>query len=130
MKKLSRKDFFESVMPTYDLKDQLLTATQGSGEKALADKYRELRQSGLGCSEAKSEADRWIKTQAALHDPDQIAGGFPKNVTGVGDFGINSSIGAQWKVKIATVDNVVDEIVRTTPYEDLNKFYLNIKLQY
>ena len=105
-------------------------AQKAAREKALADKYRELRQSGLGRSEAKSEADRWIKTQAALHDPDQIAGGFPKNVTGVGDFGINSSIGAQWKDKIATVDNVVDEIVRTTPYEDLNKFYLNIKLQY
>ena len=105
-------------------------AQKAAREKALADKYRELRQSGLGRSEAKSEADRWIKTQAALHDPDQIAGGFPKNVTGVGDFGINSSIGAQWKDKIATVDNVVDEIVRTTPYEDLNKIYLNVKLQY
>ena len=105
-------------------------AQKAAREKALADKYRELRQSGLGRSEAKSEADRWIKTQAALHDPDQIAGGFPKNVTGVGDFGINSSIGVQWKDKIATVDNVVDEIVRTTPYEDLNKIYLNVKLQY
>ena len=105
-------------------------AQKAAREKALADKYRKLRQSGLGRSEAKSEADRWIKTQAALHDPDQIAGGFPKNVTGVGDFGINSSIGVQWKDKIATVDNVVDEIVRTTPYEDLNKIYLNVKLQY
>ena len=105
-------------------------AQKAAREKALADKYRKLRQSGLGRSEAKSEADRWIKTQAALHDPDQIAGGFPKNVTGVGDFGINSSIGVQWKDKIATVDNVVDEIVRSTPYEDLNKIYLNVKLQY
>ena len=104
-------------------------AQKAAREKALADKYSKLRQSGLGRSEAKTEADRWIKTQAALHDPDQIAGGFPKNVTGVGDFGINSSIGAQWKDKIATVDNVVDEIVRTTPFEDLNEIYLNVKLQ-
>ena len=105
-------------------------AQKAARNEALAKKIDELVDSGMSRSEAKSEADRWIKTQAALHDPDQIAGGFPKNVTGVGDFGINSSIGAQWKDKIATVDNVVDEIVRTTPYEDLNKIYLNVKLQY
>ena len=39
MQKLSGKDFFESFMPTYDLKDQLLTATQGSGEKASTSSY-------------------------------------------------------------------------------------------
>ena len=105
-------------------------AQKAARNEALAKKIDELVDSGMSRSEAKSEATRWIKTQAALHDPDQIAGGFPKNVTGVGDFGINSSIGAQWKDKIATVDNVVDEIVRTTPYEDLNKIYLNVKLQY
>ena len=32
-------NFFESFMPTYDLKDQLLTATQGSGEKASTSSY-------------------------------------------------------------------------------------------
>ncbi|MBO4108501.1 hypothetical protein J5566_10005 [Streptococcus suis] len=57
-----------------------------------------------------------------------MAGGFAKNVTGVGDAGINSSIGSQWKTRIGTVDEVVDNIVRTTPYEDLSKIYLNVKL--
>ena len=34
---------------------------------------------------------------AALHEPDQIAGGYAKNVTGLGLFGVNSSIGSQWE---------------------------------
>lgn len=75
------------------------------------------------------EADARIKTQVALHDPDQVAGGFAQNVTGVGDYGVNSSIGSQWKTRIGAVDEVVDEIVRTTPYEDLNQIYLNVKLK-
>ena len=33
---------------------------------------------------------------AALHDPDQVAGGFYNHITGMGDRGINSSIGSQW----------------------------------
>ncbi|MBL6439571.1 hypothetical protein JNE33_03495 [Streptococcus suis] len=57
-----------------------------------------------------------------------MAGGFAKNVTGVGDAQINKAIGSQWKNRIGTVDEVVDEIARTTPYEDLSKIYLNVKL--
>ncbi|MHC3682784.1 polymorphic toxin type 15 domain-containing protein [Streptococcus suis] len=104
------------------------SAQKAARDNALSDKYNELRQSGLNRSEAKTAAESWLKKQAALHDPDQIAGGFAKNVTGVGDAGINSSIGSQWKTRIGTVDEVVDNIVRTTPYEDLSKIYLNVKL--
>ena len=104
------------------------SAQKAARDNALTDKYNELRQSGLNRSEAKNAAESWLKKQAALHDPDQIAGGFAKNVTGVGDAGINSSIGSQWKTRIGTVDEVVDNIVRTTPYEDLSKIYLNVKL--
>ncbi|HEM3214380.1 TPA: hypothetical protein U0918_002010, partial [Streptococcus suis 12814] len=49
-------------------------------------------------------------------------------VTGIGDANINEAIGSQWKTRIGTVDEVVDEIARTTPYEDLSKIYLNVKL--
>ena len=104
------------------------SAQKAARDNALTDKYNELRQSGLNRSEAKNAAESWLKKQAALHDPDQIAGGFAKNVTGVGDAGINSSIGSQWKTRIGTVDEVVDNIVRITPYEDLSKIYLNVKL--
>ncbi|HEM3641757.1 TPA: hypothetical protein U1C36_000856 [Streptococcus suis] len=57
-----------------------------------------------------------------------MAGGFASNVTGVGDAGVNSSIGSQWKSRVGTIDDVIDGLVRTTPYEDLDKIYLNVKL--
>ncbi|NQQ33962.1 hypothetical protein HO875_10600 [Streptococcus suis] len=78
--------------------------------------------------EAEQQAKNWLSTQHALHDPDQIAGGFAKNVTGVGDANINKAIGSKWKSRIIAVDEVVDEIARTTPYKDLSKIYLNVKL--
>ena len=95
-------------------------AQKAARNEALAKKIDELVDSGMSRSEAKSEADRWIKTQAALHDPDQIAGGFPKNVTGVGDFGINSSIGAQWKDKIAGKFRVKSSLSGTPIYSNPN----------
>ncbi|WP_392364306.1 polymorphic toxin type 15 domain-containing protein [Streptococcus suis] len=104
-------------------------AQKAAREAAQADKYNELRNSGLSHSEAKTQSEIWMKTQHALHDPDQIAGGFANKVTGIGDAGVNSSIGSQWKSRIGAVDNIVDELVRTTPYEDLDKIYLNVKLR-
>lgn len=41
---------------------------------------------------------------------------------------MNSSIGSQWKSRVGTIDDVIDGLVRTTPYEDLDKIYLNVKL--
>ncbi|HEM3488587.1 TPA: hypothetical protein U1B28_000160 [Streptococcus suis] len=57
-----------------------------------------------------------------------MAGGFVNNVTGVGDAQINKAIGSKWKSRIIAVDEVVDNVVRQTPYEDLSKIYLNVKL--
>lgn len=54
--------------------------------------------------EAERKAKNWLSNQHALHDPDQIAGGFAQNVTGVGDAGVNSAIGSQWKTRIGAVD--------------------------
>ncbi|HEL2325780.1 TPA: polymorphic toxin type 15 domain-containing protein [Streptococcus suis] len=90
----------------------------------------ELLSDGLvnSLEEAEQQAKNWLSTQHALHDPDQIAGGFANKVTGVGDAQINKAIGLKWKSRIIAVDEVVDEIARTTPYEDLSKIYLNVKL--
>ncbi|HEM3214378.1 TPA: hypothetical protein U0918_002008, partial [Streptococcus suis 12814] len=49
-------------------------------------------------------------------------------VTGVGDAQINKAIGSKWKSRIIAVDEVVDNVVRQTLYEDLSKIYLNVKL--
>ncbi|MFE4746859.1 polymorphic toxin type 15 domain-containing protein [Paenibacillus chitinolyticus] len=61
-------------------------------KKALQDKIDEFREEGLSYQEAEQKANEWIKDKAALHNPDQIAGGYPEKIDGLGDLGINSSI--------------------------------------
>lgn len=48
-------------------------------------------------AEAKKYAKDSMEGQAALHNPDGIAGGKPGDITGMGDSSVNSSIGSQWK---------------------------------
>ncbi|MBC7977057.1 MAG: hypothetical protein H7138_18935, partial [Myxococcales bacterium] len=45
---------------------------------------------------ATSEVEGWMTQQAALHDPDQIAGGNAADINDLGHTSINSSIGSQW----------------------------------
>ena len=79
-------------------------AQQAAREKAFVDKVDELQDSGLSLKEAEEQAEKWLDTQAALHNPDQVAGGYASNVGGVGDKGVNSSIGSQWRYRIDDVD--------------------------
>lgn len=67
-------------------------------EKVFEDKVEELLDlyPDKNLKELEIEAENWLSTQAALHNPDMSAGGSPFSVTGVGDARINSSIGSQW----------------------------------
>ncbi|WP_227989409.1 polymorphic toxin type 15 domain-containing protein [Streptococcus ruminantium] len=105
-------------------------AQQEARAAALDSKIDELMSSGKikSLKEAEIEAKAWLDTQDALHDPDQVAGGYADRVVGVGDSGVNRSIGSQWQSRIVIVDDVIDRLVRTTPYENLENIYLNIKL--
>ena len=58
---------------------------------------------------AKNYAKNQMKGKAALHDPDQIAGGYGTNIDGIGDRGVNSSIGSQWEKK-NRADGMEDEL--------------------
>ena len=71
-----------------------------------------------------------FKTQAVLHEPDQIAGGDPENITGLGDKRVNSSIGTQWKTRADVLENAVKSYItdKKLPKENLDKTYLNVKL--
>lgn len=70
-------------------------AQQAVRREALSKKYKELIELGMPRSEAKIKAKEWLDTQAALHNPDQIAGGRANQFGGMGDKRINSSIGSQ-----------------------------------
>nr|WP_246005881.1 polymorphic toxin type 15 domain-containing protein [Brevibacillus gelatini] len=99
-------------------------------QEALKEKVAELRKQGLSREEATKKAEEWIKEQAALHNPDQIAGGKPDNIGGMGDKRINSSIGSQWKSKIGKLDKQIREIASTMTKEERESTFLNIKLKF
>ncbi|MEO6276768.1 DUF6861 domain-containing protein [Roseateles sp.] len=89
----------------------------GAAQKAAREKYsqqlqaqfeKQLAEDGVlgdaATKKAAAMAAERMKTLAALHNPDMIAGG-KDLVTELGDKGVNSSIGSQWK-------NGVDEFGR------------------
>ncbi|MFS0636845.1 polymorphic toxin type 15 domain-containing protein [Mesobacillus foraminis] len=97
-------------------------------EKQLSKKIKELRREGLTRGEAERQAESWMKKQAALHNPDQIAGGHPLNIGGLGDKRINSSIGSQWKYRIDVVDELIRESSKNMTKSERKLTYLNVKL--
>lgn len=101
---------------------------QAARKEAQAEKIAELRKRGLSYSEAKKQAEEWITSQAALHNPGQIAGGNPLNIGGMGDKQINSSIGSQWKYRIDDVDERIQEEAKNMTDAERQNTYLNVKL--
>ena len=105
-------------------------AQKAARKKALEDKTRELILSGDTPDVAEKKAKEWMKEQAALHDPDQIAGGDPTKIRGVGDSRINSSLGVQWKKRTDAMDEQIRKLAAGLSPEELKTTYLNINLSY
>ncbi|WP_080410239.1 polymorphic toxin type 15 domain-containing protein [Burkholderia ubonensis] len=72
---------------------------------------------------AEMAAER-MKTLAALHNPDMIAGG-KDVVTMMGDRGVNSSIGSQWKDRVGELDKAAKEV----PESERGSTRMNAKLK-
>ena len=104
-------------------------AQQRAREKAITQRIQSNQKKGMNFSEAKREADAWIQTQAALHNPDQIAGGNPLTVSRMGDKNINSSIGGQWSSRVVLLDSAVNQFVQEHPNQDLAQIKMNVKLE-
>lgn len=123
----NRKKYQETGRDT-DVGD---AAQKEARAEARADRIAENRRAGMSRAEAAAEADRWLETQAALHDPDQIAGGDAANVTGMGDKEINASIGSQWRGRIGDIDEAVKKYLEENALteEDEKKIYLNVELE-
>lgn len=105
-------------------------AQQAARQEAYAQKVYELMQSGLSSNEAEKQAQKWLDTQAALHNPDQVAGGNASNIGGVGDKVINSSIGSQWRYRIDVIDENIQKIAETMSEVERKSTYLNVNLTY
>lgn len=104
-------------------------AQQRVREKAIAQRIESNQNKGLSYGEAKKEADEWIQKQAALHDPDQIAGGNPLKVSKMGDRNINSSIGSQWSSRVSQLEDAANRFAKNYLKEELRQIKMNVKLE-
>lgn len=75
---------------------------------ARSERITQLRRSGMSLEDAEAKADTELHGLAALHNPDQIAGGRPEHITGFGDARINSSIGSQWRRQVTLIEEAVE----------------------
>ena len=69
--------------------------------------------------------------KAVLHGPDQYPGGRPDAFDGLGDSGINSSIGSQWRRERQGLLNRTNDAIDGIPEElsDLLRFvHMNVRL--
>lgn len=101
-------------------------------EKAYQSRIASNMKNGMSYAEAKEEASNWIKTQAALHNPDQIAGGDPTKVSRMGDANVNSSIGSQWggkAQKVKELESACNEFAKGYTKEELAQIKMNVKLE-
>ena len=81
-------------------------------------------------SEALKKVNLWLKTQRALHEPDQMPGGNPTGVTDFGHESLNSSIGNQWKDRLLQkLDNGVHDRLKDIPHPLWNGIGMNVKFK-
>lgn len=97
--------------------------------KELVEKFKkQLNKKGVIGSAAQQQAEAMatdrMKTLAALHNPDMIAGG-KDVVTSMGDKGVNSSIGSQWKGRVDELDKAAKEV----PAHERGDTKMNVKLK-
>lgn len=98
-------------------------------QKALQSRIETNQKNGMSFSRAKAEASKWLEGQAALHNPDQIAGGDPKKVFRMGDAKVNSSIGSQWRKRVDGLETSIKEYAKDKSPEELRNTKLNVKLK-
>ena len=103
-------------------------AQETARQKALQSRIETNQKKGMSYSEAKAEAEGWLKTQNALHNPDQIAGGDPTKVSRMGDAKVNQSIGGQWGKNVGQLEKAVNEWAKGKTPEELANTKMNVKL--
>jgi hypothetical protein len=101
-------------------------------QKAFKAKVAELRRQdrSLTKGQAETRTNEWLETQAALHDPDQVAGGYANPITGMGDGRVNYAIGGGWPSRIKAIDKQIRDYAKNMTPEEQQTTYLNIVLPF
>lgn len=100
-------------------------------EQAVASRIESNQKNGMSYSEARNEAKNWVSSMAALHNPDQIAGGDPGKVSRMGDARVNSSIGSQWRSRVDQLEKGISTFQRDQNIggDALDMIKMNVKLK-
>ena len=101
-------------------------------EEWLSSRTRALEAQGMTPELAHSTAKTELEGLVGLHGPDQFPGGNPNQLTGFGDSGVNSSLGAQWGSGLARkLREQLEAILEDSgiPAELLGDVRLNIELK-
>ena len=104
-------------------------AQQEARERAFDDQVETLMDAGVEYEDAVQQANEWLSTQAATHRLDGIAGGDLTDIPGVGDAGVNSSLGSQWRHRVSALDTAVADFVANNPGVDLSEVFMNIRFR-
>lgn len=98
--------------------------------QAIENRVSDNLMNGMSYEDAIAEANNWASDKAALHWPDQIAGGDVSKISGMGDSKINTSIGSQWKSKdrIGVLDDYVEELAKKLSPAERKTTYLDVEL--
>ena len=95
-------------------------------EAALVD---EKLQEGLSPEEAEREAAEELSGMAALHNPDQIAGGHSTILSARGDSDVNSALGSLWgHGRAEDLYNQVSGMAENMTQEQKDTTYLDVRL--
>ncbi|GEA88037.1 polymorphic toxin type 15 domain-containing protein [Cellulomonas cellasea] len=97
--------------------------------RIIADRLQ-AQQPGLSRTQAMIDARARLAGQDPLHGPDQRAGGNPWQFTGMGDDGVNRSIGSQWKKRSDVLRRGVGSAIRRSglPPELWGDVRMNVRL--
>lgn len=108
-----------------------LRAQQNARDAALDNHIDELLDAdeNLSYEDASQAAAEWLKSQAATHRLDGIAGGDVTDISGVGDTRINSSLGSQWRSRVGDIDSAIIDYVNANPGVDLNDVSISVVLR-
>lgn len=83
----------------------------------------------ISAQDARREAEQQVRGLAALHNPDQVAGGSGENVHAAGSRSVNSAFGALWRHGRA--EQLYQQVLEASAgmtEEQLRNVYLNVRM--
>lgn len=123
-----------SFLKNYEKRNENGRSCEGTREQARYNDGLEVsiidekQESGLSLQKAKKEATEELRGKAALHNPDQIAGGTPSILSAKGDASVNSALGSLWNHgRAEKLYKRVAKMAENMTEKEKNMTYLNVR---